>query len=857
MSACRPSMPAAAIPDPEPGVALALAVERARTIENVRYALAFDVPTSADQPITATAAIRFNAKESGRPLVLDFAPGADHITAVLVGSQRSAGFRVVHNHIVIPAAELTVGENVVEVAFRAGDAALNRNADFLYTLFVPARAHVTFPCFDQPDIKARYSLTLSVPAEWTAVANGTETSREPAGTERVRITYGETQPIPTYLFAFAAGKFQVESAERNGRTFRMFHRETDQKKVARNRDPVFDLHAGALAWLERYTEIPYPFGKFDFVAIPSFQFGGMEHPGAILYNASSLLLDESATENQLLERVSVIAHETSHMWFGDLVTMRWFDDVWMKEVFANFMAAKIVNPAFPAINHDLRFLLAHYPAAYAVDRTEGTHEIRQPLDNLSNAGSQYGPIIYQKAPIVMRQLERLLGEDGMRDGLRAYLKQFSFGNATWLDLVKVLDERSDRDLAAWSKVWVEEGGRPTVRTEIAVDATGAVSGIGFLQSDPQADRGLRWTQQMHVAVGSAGSVRSWPVELSAERAELPAEALTPRPAFVLPTGGGFAYGSFVLDEASRRYLLAHVSEVDDPVTRGAAWVTLWDEVLERRIAPPEFVAAALRALPKEGVQQNVQLLVRYIGNCYWRFLSAAARAELSPRLERALRQGLAAATTASLKSTYFSAYRSTASSTAALSWLERVWARKEKVPGLPLAEPDEAALALELAVRDVPHAAMILDEQTARFTNPDRKARFEFVRPALSSDAAVRDAWFATLADVANRRREPWAAEGVSYLNHPLRADASRHFVRPALDLLQDIQRTGDIFFPSNWMNATLNGHTSAEVVGTVRAFLTEHPDYPVRLRRIILQSADDVFRAAAIRAVSSPSLDR
>ena len=132
-----------------------------------------------------------------------------------------------------------------------------------------------------------------------------------------------------------------------------------------------------IEWLERYTGIPYPFGKFDFVLVPSFQFGGMEHPGSIFYNASSLLLDPSATTNQKLGRASLIAHETSHMWFGDLVTMRWFDDVWMKEVFANFMAAKIVNPSFPEINHELRFLYAHYPSAYDVDRTAGTNAIRQ------------------------------------------------------------------------------------------------------------------------------------------------------------------------------------------------------------------------------------------------------------------------------------------------------------------------------------------------------------------------------------------------------------------------------------------------------------------------------------------------
>lgn len=868
MTACQSRPPAPPPPDPEPGVALSLATTRASQLSDVRYELTFDIPADASEPIGAAAIVRFALKDASAPLVLDFAPAADHLRSVEIGTAAAttpgasadAAFRaitthrVVHNHIVVPAAELSEGANAVRLTFRAGDAALNRNPDFLYTLFVPARAHVTFPCFDQPDIKARYTLALTVPAEWQAVANGRESAREPAEGGRVRLRYAETQPIPTYLFAFAAGKFAVESADRNGRTFRMFHRETDAKKVARNRETVFDLHAAALAWLERYTEIPYPFGKFDFVAVPSFQFGGMEHPGAILYNASSLLLDESATENQMLERASVIAHETAHMWFGDLVTMRWFDDVWMKEVFANFMAAKIVNPAFPQIDHDLRFLLAHYPAAYAVDRTEGTHEIRQPLDNLANAGSQYGPIIYQKAPIVMRQLERLVGEDGMRDGLRVYLKQFAFGNATWLDLVKVLDERSERDLAAWSRAWVEEGGRPTIRTEVQTRADGTIVRAAFAQSDAQAGRNLRWTQQMQVAVGSSTQMRVVPVEVSGDRAEVPAESLGAETRFVLPTGAGLAYGGFVLDEVSRAYLLAHVHELKEPVVRGAAWVTLWDEVLDGRIRPRAFVAAALGALPREDVQQNVQLIVRYIGNAYWRFLQPAERDALTGVIERSLREGLTRARTTSLKSTFFGALRSMASSPGQVAFLERVWARQEKIPGLPLAEPDEAALAFDLAVRDVPRAAQILDEQITRFTNPDRRARFEFVRPALSADPAVRDAWFRQLSDVANRRREPWVSDGLSFLSHPRRAGTSTQYVRPALELLEEIRRTGDIFFPSNWMNASLNGHTSPEVVATIRGFLAERPDYPVRLRRIILQSADDVFRAAAIRGRDAAS---
>ena len=253
------------------------------------------------------------------------------------------------------------------------------------------------------------------------------------------------------------------------------------------------------------------------MAIPAFQFGGMEHAGKILYNASGLMLEESATQNQLLGRASVISHETSHMWFGDLVTMRWFNDVWMKEVFANFMAAKIVNPSFPTVNHDLRFLLSNYPAAYEVDRTAGANPIRQQLDNLNEAGSMYGAIIYQKAPVVMRHLEALLGEDNFRDGLREYLKGHAFGNATWTDLINVLDARTPMDLQQWSRVWVEQPGRPTVETdsrdEERLDRAARLPSARFMESQPglaaaAARRDRRSTRHSKSSTWNSTGVRS-------------------------------------------------------------------------------------------------------------------------------------------------------------------------------------------------------------------------------------------------------------------------------------------------------------------------------------------------------------
>jgi aminopeptidase N len=832
--------------DPDLGVSAALATARAARISDLRYDLALTIPLERDHPVSGTETIAFSLRDASTPLVIDFAPDhAGMLKQVRIGGS-DIRVRQVNGHIIVPPDALRTGTNRIELAFNAGDTPLNRSADFLYTIFVPARAHEAFPCFDQPDLKGRWSLSLEVPQGWETLANGAETHRtsDAGGT---RVAFAETQPIATYLFAFAAGKFFVETGVRNGRTFRMFHRETDAAKVARNKDAIFDLHAAALAWLEQYTGIPYPFGKFDFLLVPAFQFGGMEHPGAIFYNAQGIMLDESATQNQLLARASTIAHETTHQWFGDLVTMRWFDDVWTKEVFANFMAAKIVNPSFPNINHDLRFLLSYYPSAYDVDRTAGTNEIRQPLSNLADAGTLYGAIIYEKAPIVMRQLETIVGEQAFRDGLREYLRKYSFGNATWPELIAILDSRTPEDLGAWSHAWVEERGRPIVTTELKISG-GRISKLAFTQRDPVESRGLTWTQRIQVALGRASHVTLLPAELKGSRVEVRAAVGLPAPDFVLPNGGGLAYGEFHLDSRSLEWLMANLPSIDDALTRGAAWVSLWDAMLDREARPDRIVSLALRAAPVETDELNVQRILADASQAYWKYMTPAERVAVAPEFEATLRHGLDAAKTSSLKAAWFNALRDVAQTPSTLAWLKAVWAEDQHVPGLTLSETDYIRLSEDLALKLPDAADAILDGEVARIRNPDRKAQFAFVRPAISADPSVRAKWFAALADPANRRREPWVLEGLRFLHHPLRAREAEQYIIPSLELLREIQRTGDIFFPQRWTDVSLSGYQSPAAAAAVRGFLARAPaTYPQRLRRIILSAADDLFRAAVI----------
>jgi aminopeptidase N len=831
----------------EPGISATLARDRAGRISNLRYELSFSIPKDKAAVINGHEVVTFTLSDASRPLFLDFEPATSRrIRELTIGTDRFEP-RIVNGHLELPAAALRAGDNRVAMEFEAGDAPLNRNDDFLYTIFVPARAHEAFPCFDQPDLKARWTLSLDVPDGWQTLANGAPASNSTTD-GRTRGSFAETAPISTYLFAFAAGRFSVEQAERNGRTMRMFHRETDAAKVARNRDAIFTLHAAALDWMQQYTGLAYPFSKFDFLLVPAFQFGGMEHPGAIFYNASSLLLDPSATQNDMLERASVISHETAHMWFGDLVTMQWFDDVWLKEVFANFMAAKIVNPSFPAINHDLRFLLDHYPSAYDVDRTDGSNPIRQRLANLNEAGTLYGSIIYDKAPIVMRQLEQIVGADAFRDGLREYLLRFSYGNATWSDLIQLLDSRTPDDLATWSQAWVDEDRRPTITTSLSARG-GRIERLTLAQHDPDSRRGLSWTQTIDVVLGFADHLEHLPVHFSGASVVVESARDHPLPLFVLPNGGGLAYGEIHLDPASRDWLAANLPSIRDPLTRGSAWLTLWDAVLDGELQPSRLMELALRSLPLEPDELNVEEILRQLRVAYWRFTPASARVALAPQVERVLRRELATAQTQSLKGAYFASLRSVALTPASIDWLTSVWAERVKVPGLTLAEPDYIALAEDLAIKDGAHWRAIVTQQIDRTKDPDRKARLTFVVPALSSDGAERDRFFTSLSDVANRRHEPWVLDGLRALHHPLRAESSEKYLQPSLRLLREIQRTGDIFFPKRWMDATLSGHASPRAADTVRGFLADLPaDYPDRLRRIVLSSADLLFRSARMK---------
>ena len=826
------------------GVSKLLATYRFETISDIRYSLTFRIDTGKSTPVEGNAVIEFLRTAGREPLVIDFKVPGDYLKTVAVNG-KPVEASLTNGHILIDRDLLARRYNRIEVSFRAGDLSLNRNDEYLYSLFVPDRASTAFPCFDQPDIKGRFTLALDIPASYRAMSNSPVISSDTAE-GRVTIRFRETKPISTYLFAFAAGKFELVEKEIEGVKMEMLHRETRPDYVENNAEEIFRLHYSALKWLEEYTQIPYPFDKFGFVLLPPFQYSGMEHPGSIFYRASSLMLDVSPTLNERLSRASLIAHETSHIWFGDLVTMKWFDDVWLKEVFAGYMSDKIAGPDFPDVNHDLRFLLSRYPATYEVDRTRGTNPVIQELGNMKDAGSLYGAIIYNKAPIVMRQLEQLTGEDILMKGLREYLKKYSWGNARWDDLVAILEESSGKPLGEWSRMWVKEAGMPVIAPVITEEEGYRIS---FREDDP-AGTLRHWPQTLKTKVITASDT----IIAEMEPAERDSYITTSdRPLCILPDISGRAYGTFLFDSLSAEYLLASLPEMHDPLLKGILWINLYENLVNGAIGPADFYETAFRDLQVIPDLQLRNYLSGRFASVWWDYLSPEERDSCAPAAEAMLRGKIASAESPAEKRAWFSTLRNLTITPKGMDYLATLWKTGE-LPGrtgpgsslaatVKLSEDELCTLALTLALKGFPDADGILAKQRERISGKERLERFDFVIPAVSDDDSVRDAFFESLRDPANREREPWVLEALGYLHHPLVAERSEKYILPSLEMLEEIKATGDIFFPGSWISATLAGHRSPEALATVEKFLDDHPGYPADLKLKILQAADHLLR--------------
>ena len=502
----------------EKGVSKELAELRIKNLSNISYDLTFTIPSTLKKSVTGTVTISVFLDDR-KDIVLDF-QGSFSGACIVNGKKRVA--EKINEHIIIPKKFTKGGMNQIEMNFTCQDKALNRHQDYMYTLFVPDQARSCFPCFDQPDLRATFSTHINVPEGWkTMVSDG-------------------SNPIPTYLYSFVAGKFEEKTAMRDGHRMRILYREQSPERESQL-PIIFDEAGQALKWMEDYTGLSCPFKEYGMVVLPGYQFGGMEHPGAIQFSDRRLFLGATPSLDEKLSRMELIAHETAHLWFGDMVSLRWFEDIWAKEVYANFMASKITRKQYSKIDYELNFQKTYQTRAIALDRTEGTHPIAQELKNLNHASLLYDDIIYDKTPVMMRILESILGESHMRAGIQKYLRKYYFKNASWNDLIETLNQQNpSAGIRQFSEVWVKQKGMPVIHTSYK-DGKLIVS-----QNDPYG-RGLCWRQKFDIRlIYDLGHSRTVSVDM---REPVVSITLNDRPNGIIPNYNGRGYGVFTLDDA--------------------------------------------------------------------------------------------------------------------------------------------------------------------------------------------------------------------------------------------------------------------------------------------------------------------
>lgn len=810
------------------GVSAELAAFRKKAVSDIRYDVDFDIPAETDKPLSGklTAVFKYYPGSPGF-LPFDFKAEPDQLHTLSVNGKPLTPI-INDEHIVIPDSLLHKGENTVTMQFTSSGKGINRRDGYVYTLFVPDRARCVFPCFDQPDMKASFSLSLTVPENWKAVGNSYQCDESQAEGNRKKISFAPTEPLSTYLFAFATGDFSKADYEKDGLKISAYHRETDPQKIAQL-DDIFRDVAHSLDWQERHTGIKYPFSKYDLVILPGFQFGGMEHTGATFYNDKSLFLPENPIPDEYLRRSSLIAHETSHMWFGDFVTMRWFDDVWTKEVFANYYAANITRQLLPEFDHDIEWLRDYTAAAMSEDRSEGRTSIRQQLDNLENAGLIYNNIIYNKAPVMLAKLADIMGQDAYREGIREYLATFAYANADWDELIDILSRHTTEDVKEFSRVWVCEKGMPVISARIEGHK------LIVSQTDPSG-KGNIWPQQFSTAVYDGTGSHTFNVVFKNTATNIFDIGIPGNDFLIIPNFDGKGYGRFTTDAPNTAQLLNLLATSDTlpPVSRMALMMTLYENYLAGDIAATDWVEACVSRIPAENDPQMATSLVDYLA-LPMRQLDEETRAATEALLwDMAQDHPVASCSTAILR-----LLADNAVSPGVCSLLFELW---ETGRSPFLSEKDFMNLAYQLAIRYPDKDTEIIKRQRERLSNPDRISEFDFISRAALADQAKLDELFESLKTPANRRIEPWTASVLSLIFHPLREEQSRKHLTPALMMLPDVQRHGDIFYPANWSKAVLRGLSTPESARIVNEVLQPDIFSGTLLRNKILNAAHSLF---------------
>ncbi|MER7168940.1 aminopeptidase N [Micromonospora sp. NPDC000207] len=496
---------------------------------------------------------------------------------------------------------------------------------YLYAMSFLDEVQRIFAAFDQPDLKAPVTLSVTAPPTWTVAANGALAANPSPG----RWEFAPTEPIATYLFSLVAGAWHVRQDSHDGIPLAVYCRRSLAAYLDADLDEILTVTRQCLDRFHQLFAERYPFGKYDQAFVPEFNAGAMENPGLVTFR-DDYVFRSVVTEAERERRATTIAHEMAHMWFGDLVTMRWWDDLWLNESFAEYLGTRVTAEATRFDRAWTTFALRRKAWGYAADQRPSTHPVApQEVTDAAEGLLNFDGISYAKGAAVLRQLVAWLGDDAFLAGLNAHFAAHRFGNATLTDLLTNLGAASGRDLTGWAEVWLRRAQVNTVRTVVAVDAEGRYAGAKLVQTAPASHPVLR---PHRIRVGrhhADGTVIQDELDLdpAVDGGETVLTGLVgaPVPRLLLPNDGDLTFAKVRLDPASVDALPSVLPTLADPLSRAVVWGAVIDAVTDGELPVADLVRLVEVALPAESEVAIVEDVLRLGRSLLDRYLEPDAR----------------------------------------------------------------------------------------------------------------------------------------------------------------------------------------------------------------------------------------
>ncbi|MCH0541178.1 aminopeptidase N [Streptomyces sp. MUM 203J] len=833
--------------------------ERAALLTVDSYEVALDVRSAVGDSGSAGAeprtfrsvtTIRFRSARAGAGTFADLiAPAVTRVTlngrdldpaAVFDGARIALDGLAEENTLVVDA----------QCAYSRTGEGLHRFVDpedgevYLYTQYEPADARRVFANFEQPDLKAPYRFEVTAPEGWNVWSNGAEESRTGASGGHVW-RFAETKPISTYITCVVAGPYHYVTD-----TYRRGDLEIPLGAMCRkglakhfDADDVFLVTKQGLDFFHEAFDFPYPFGKYDQAFVPEYNLGAMENPGMVTFREEYIYRGK-VTRAAYERRANVILHEMAHMWFGDLVTMRWWDDLWLKESFADFMGSFSMVEATRFTGGWITFANNRKAWAYRADQLPSTHPVTADIRDLEDAKLNFDGITYAKGAAVLKQLVAYAGREAFLEGARRYFKRHAYGNTTLGDLLAVLEETSGRDMKAWSRSWLETSGVNVLTPVVTYDGEGRVAELAVEQSGPAEARPHRAAVGLYrLEGGDLVRYARAEADITGARTVVAELAGAERPALVLVNDEDLTYGKVRFDEASLATLRAHLADVTDPLARALCWSALWNMTRDALLPAREFVALVLDFAGRESDIGVLQMLHAWARTSLVHFAAPEWRAEGGRVVaEGALRELRAAEPGSEHQLTWARFYAEVAAGDADFAFLEGLLAGTESVDGLDvdqelrwvLLEPlaahgraDEEVLAAELARDDT--ASGKRHQVRCLAARPSAAVKAQAWAQVVESDQLSNALVEATIAGFGQpSQRELVAPYAVRYFEAVERVWAERS-IQIGMDVVRGL-------FPM------LQG--DAATLAETDAWLAEHGSSAPALRRLVLEARDDLARA-------------